>query len=105
MASSSSAMCISPMGIINAANPRQAALKTYDVASLIHNNFCRDAACSMAATVAEAFNPEASVDSILRATADYLPPKSVGVMREFIETTLTLQSASTGTCIQSLIGA
>jgi ADP-ribosylglycohydrolase len=90
MASSSSAMCISPMGIINATNPRQAALETYDVASLIHHNFCRDAACSMAAAVAEAFNPGASVDSILRAAADYLPPKSAGVMREFIEATLAL---------------
>jgi ADP-ribosylglycohydrolase len=90
MASSSSAMCISPMGIINAGHPRQAALETYDVASLIHHNFCRDAACSMAAAVAEAFHPDASVDSILRAAAAFLPPKSARVMREFIETTLAL---------------
>ena len=90
MASSSSAMCISPMGIINAANPRQAALETYDVASPIHHNFCRDAACSMAAAVAAAFQPDASVDSILRAAVDYLPPKSARTMREFIEKTLAL---------------
>jgi len=90
MASSSSTMCISPLGIINAANPRQAALETYDVASLIHHNFCRDAACSMAAAVAEAFHPEASVDSILRAAVDYLPPKSAYTMREFIKETLVL---------------
>ena len=38
MASSSSAMCISPMGVINAGNPRQAALETFEVASLIHHN-------------------------------------------------------------------
>ena len=31
MVSSSSAMCISPMGIINAGNPRQAALETYEL--------------------------------------------------------------------------
>ncbi len=61
MASSSSAMCISPMGIINAGNPRQAALETYDIASPIHHNFCRDAACSMAAAVAAALHPDATV--------------------------------------------
>jgi ADP-ribosylglycohydrolase len=90
MASSSSAMCISPMGIINAANPRQAALETYDVASLIHHNFCRDAACSMAAAVAEAFHPDASVGSIVKAAVDYLPPNSAHIMREYIVATLGL---------------
>lgn len=90
MASSSSAMCISPMGIINPANPRQAALETYDVASPIHHNFCRDGACSMAAAVAAAFHPDATVDSILHAAAVYLPPKSAHIMRGFIEATLSL---------------
>jgi ADP-ribosylglycohydrolase len=90
MASSSSAMCISPMGIINAADPRQAALETYDVASPIHHNFCRDAACSMAAAVAAAFHPDATADSILHAATVYLPPKSAHIMRGFIEATLSL---------------
>jgi len=44
----------------------------------------------MAAAVAEAFNSEASVDSILQAAVDYFPPKSAGVMRKFIEATLAL---------------
>ncbi len=95
MSSSSSAMCISPMGIINAANPRQAALETYEVAGLIHHNFSRDAACSMAAAVAEAFSPGASVDSVLRAAVEYLPSRSASVMRGFIEDTLSL-ARSTG---------
>jgi len=90
MSSSSSAMCISPMGIINAGNPRQAALETYEVAGLIHHNFSRDGACSMAAAVAEAFSPGASVDSILKAAVEYLPPRSAKVMCGFIETTLSL---------------
>lgn len=90
MASSSSAMCISPMGIINAANPRQAALETYDVASPIHHNFCRDAACSMAAAVAEAFEPGATVEAILEAAVVYIPPMSARAIREFIEKTLAL---------------
>ncbi len=54
MQSSSTAMAISPMGIINACNPRQAVLETMDVASFIHNGpssgYCRDAACAMAAS-------------------------------------------------------
>jgi ADP-ribosylglycohydrolase len=90
MVSSSSAMCISPIGIINAANPRQAALETYEVAGLIHHNFSRDGACSMAAAVAEAFSPGASVDSILKAAVEYLPPRSAQVMCGFIDTTLAL---------------
>ena len=58
-------MCISPMGIINAGNPRQAALETYELTGLIHHNFSRDAACSMAAAVAEAFSPALRSTSIL----------------------------------------
>jgi ADP-ribosylglycohydrolase len=90
MASSSSAMCISPMGIINAGNPRQAALETYELTGLIHHNFSRDAACSMASAVAEAFTPGTSVNMILQASVDYLPPRSAKVMRESIENTLAL---------------
>ena len=47
MQSSSTDMAISPMGIINACNPRQAVLETLDVASFIHHGgnvgYCRDA--------------------------------------------------------------
>jgi ADP-ribosylglycohydrolase len=90
MASSSSAMCISPMGIINAGNPRQAALETYDVASPIHHDFSRDAACSMAASVAAALHPDATVGAVLRAATAYLPLQSACVMREAIAATLAL---------------
>jgi len=90
MASSSSAMCISPMGIINTGNPRQAVLETYEVASLIHHNFCRDAACVIAAAVAEAFSPEASVDSIIKSAIEYLPSKSAVIIKKSIEDVLKL---------------
>jgi ADP-ribosylglycohydrolase len=97
MSSSSSAMGISPMGIINAGDPRRAALETYDVASLIHHNFCRDAACAMAAAVAAALAPQASMESVLAAATDYLPVRSARVMRDFIADTLAL----TRECIAS----
>ncbi len=83
MQSSSSAMAISPMGIINAGDPGRAAAETYDVAGLIHAGeatFCRDAACAMAAAVAEAMNPEADVVSVLETSVRYLHRKSSGEM-------------------------
>ncbi|NLX71524.1 MAG: hypothetical protein GX024_11690 [Clostridiales bacterium] len=83
MQSTSSAMCISPMGLINACNPRQAAVETYDVAGLIHagdTTFCRDAACAIAAAVAEAMKPDATVDSIIASSTAYLHSISSKVM-------------------------
>ena len=75
MHSSSSAMSICPMGIINACRPRQAAMETWDAAGLIHggvSTFCRDGACAIAAAVAEAMSPKATVNSILEAAVKYL---------------------------------
>src|SRR5229473_6669681 len=58
MHSSSSAMAIAPLGILNAADPLRAARETFEVAGLIHggpSGFSRDAACAMAAAIAAAF--------------------------------------------------
>ena len=91
--SSSSAMAISPMGIINACNPRQAALETYDVAGLIHagtTTFCRDAACVIAAAVAEAMNPDSTVDSVIDAATAYLHKISSHVIIEYINNIMNL---------------
>ena len=95
--SSSSAMAISPMGIINACNPRQAALETYDVAGLIHSgvtSFCRDAACAMAAAVAEAMNPSATIQSVLDASTQYLHKTSSALMIDLIKDTLNMAKES-----------
>ena len=97
MQSSSSAMAISPMGIINACNPRQAALETLDVASFIHNGdsgYCRDAACAIAAATAEAFQPRATFESVLDAATRYLPPTSVQEIRKRIVDVLALANES-----------
>jgi ADP-ribosylglycohydrolase len=80
-ASSSSAMCNSPLGLINAGSPREAALEAFMTASLIHHNFCRYAASAAAAAVAEAMNPKATVESVMGASIRYLPPESA---EEFI---------------------
>ena len=91
--SSSSAMAIAPMGVVNACNPRQAALETYDVAGLIHagsSSFCRDAACAIAAAVAEAMKPNATVESVLDAATAYLHAKSAAVMTDHIHKVIAL---------------
>src|SRR3569833_1205365 len=75
MPSSSSAMAIAPVGIVNAGNPRAAAVQAMEMASLIHVTdlgFCQDGAAAIAAAVAEALMPEATVDSILHAATAYL---------------------------------
>ena len=75
MQSSSTAMAISPVGIINAGNPRQAAAEAFDIAGLVHSGpsgFCRDAACAVAAMVAEAMKPSPTVESVLEAATAYL---------------------------------
>jgi len=69
----SSAMCISPIGLINAGDPTQAAMDAYDVASLSHDGYSREAACAIAAAVAEAMSPKATVDSIIEASIKCIP--------------------------------
>ena len=98
MPSSSSAMCISPIGIVNACNPRQAALQAYNVASLIHIHdvaFCQDGAAAMAAAVAEAFKPDATVDSIVKTAIESIIPISGGEILGLIKGVLGV-ARSTG---------
>jgi ADP-ribosylglycohydrolase len=93
MQSSSTAMAISPMGLINACDPRQAALETYDVAGLVHagvSTFCRDGACAMAAAIAEAMNPQATVETVLEASTAYLHQTSSREMTECIKRSLQM---------------
>lgn len=93
MPSSSSAMCISPVGIVNAGNPRQAAEQAYNLASLIHIHdvsFCQDGAAAIAAAVAAAFHPEATVDSIVEAALSAIVPVSGQEMLSLITDVLAV---------------
>ena len=93
MQSSSSAMSISPFGIVNANNPRQAALEAWEAAGLIHGGpsaFCRDGAAAIAAAVAAAFSPDATVDDVLEAATAYLHPQSSADMITRIQQVLAL---------------
>ena len=72
MGSNSTAMSIAPVGLVNACDPRQASLDAYNVAGLVHEGYARDAACAVAAAVAEAVRAEATVASMTRAACAYL---------------------------------
>jgi ADP-ribosylglycohydrolase len=60
-------MSIAPVGIVNAGDPRQAYQDGFNVASVNQDGFNRDAAAAVAAGVAEALSPEASVESVIGA--------------------------------------
>lgn len=101
MPSSSSAMCISPVGIVNACNPRQAALQAYNLASLIHVHdvgFCQDGAAAIAAAVAEAFSLGCSVDSIVKAAISSIIKLSGQEMIERISAVQDLARHLKGYC-------
>ena len=97
MPSSSSAMCISPVGIVNACNPVQAALQAYNLASLIHVHdvgFCQDGAAAIAAGVAEAMDPRATAETVLGAASGAIVRISGQEMLERIEAALQLARES-----------
>jgi len=83
MPSSSSAMAIAPVGIVNAGNPRAAAAQAQEIASLVHIAevaFCQDGAAAIAAATAEACREGATVDSVVDASTRYIKPWSGGDM-------------------------
>ena len=60
-------MAIAPIGIINAGDPAQAYQDAFNIAFINQDDINRDGAATLAAGVAAAFAPDASVDSILDA--------------------------------------
>lgn len=98
MPSSSTAMSFSPLGIINACNPRQAVLEALQIASFIHDGptagFCRDGAAAMCAAVASAFVDGASAGTVVAAATACLLPESSRLLIDLIEAALTLARES-----------
>jgi ADP-ribosylglycohydrolase len=66
-------MAIAPVGIINAANPRQAYQDGYTIASVNQDSVECDAAATVAAGIAQAFAHDATVDSVLETMLDRSP--------------------------------
>ena len=97
MPSSSSAMAIAPVGIVNAGNPRAAAAQAMEIASLIHVTnlaFCQDGAAAVAAAIAEALVAGSTVDAVLNASTSYIKPWSGGEMLSLIVAAQDLAQAS-----------
>ena len=97
MPSSTSAMAISPIGIVNAGHPQAAAAQAMEVASLIHVTdlgFCQDGAAAIAAAVAAALSPGATVDAVLLAAVENIKPWSGDEIRQLISDALVLARSS-----------
>lgn len=68
-------MMVHPLGIINACDPRSAAEDALDMCQTIQSSlisYAPDAAAAIAAAIAEAFKPTASVDSIIEEAKKYV---------------------------------
>jgi ADP-ribosylglycohydrolase len=92
MPSSSSAMSIWPVGLVNAGDPRAAAAQAYAIAALIHvgeADFCQDAAAAIAAGVAAGLRPDAAVAETCAEALAALQPSSGSLMRELISEAVT----------------
>lgn len=64
------AMYMAPVGVVNAGNPEGAYAEAIDIAGAHQVSFGREAAGVMAAAVAEAMRPGASVDSVVEVAID-----------------------------------
>ncbi len=97
MPHSTGAVAMGPVGIVNACNPRQAALQAYELATLLHLydvGFCQDAAAAVAAAVAAACRTDATVDSVLDAAVDVILPVSGAEMADLIRRARELATAA-----------
>ena len=87
MPHSTAAAAMGPVGIVNACNPRQAALQAYELAALMHLydvGFCQDAAAAVAGAVAAACCKDATVTAVLDAAVEVILPTSGAEMADLI---------------------
>jgi ADP-ribosylglycohydrolase len=93
MPSSTAAMSIAPVGIVNAGHPQAASAQAQEIASLVHVDeagFCQDGAVAIAACVAAAMAPNSSLERVLAAATTHIKPWSGSEMIELINAALTL---------------
>lgn len=81
-------MMVHPIGIINACDPRSAAEDTLDVCQTIQSSlisFAPDASAAIAAGIAEAFKPTATVDSIIEEAKKYVDENIAQLIDECLD--------------------
>jgi ADP-ribosylglycohydrolase len=99
MPSSSSAMCIWPVGLVNAGDPRAAAVQAYALGALIHVgevDYCQDAAAAVAAAVAVGVRPGTRIRDACAEALAVLHPVSGESMRELIAAAVALAGQVAG---------
>lgn len=97
MPSTSSAMCIWPVGLVNAGNPGEAARQALELARLIHTadvDFCTDGAAAVAAAVAAGFLPGATLATCLEAAHSGVRQVSGKLMADRITRALDLAGST-----------
>ena len=97
MPSSSSAMCIWPVGLVDAGDPRAAAAQAYALASLIHVgdvDFCQDGAAAVAACISVGLRPDVGVHEACDEALAALHPVSGAAMRTLISDAIALADGS-----------
>jgi len=67
------ASAITPVGIVNAGNPSQAFQDGFNIGSVFQTDHDRDATATVAAGVAEAMRPSATVESVTATVTEYAP--------------------------------
>lgn len=83
-------MAVAPIGIINAGNPAQAYQDAFNIAFVNQDNADRDAAATLAAAVATALTPRATVDDVLHTMNEH----ASYIVRRALELTMDLACAS-----------
>jgi ADP-ribosylglycohydrolase len=99
MPSSSSAMAIWPVGLVNAGHPFEAAAQAYALAALTHVgdvDYCQDAAAAVAAAVAAGLRPGTAVAEASALSLQALHPVSGSRMRALIGDAIELAEGSSG---------
>jgi ADP-ribosylglycohydrolase len=97
MPSSSSAMCIWPVALVNPANPRVAAAHAYDLAHLVQVapvDHCLDAAAALAAAISSAFLPGATARTTIDHAMEVIRPTSGAVFKKVLVEALRLAETS-----------
>ena len=74
-----------PLAIVNACDPYGAAKDTYEVFTLWVEGFALEAAMAVASAIAEAFKPDATLESIVDASMRYCGPKVAAHIQKAVD--------------------
>jgi ADP-ribosylglycohydrolase len=75
---------IAPVGIVNAGDPLQAYQDGYNIASMLQDRHHRHATATVAAGIAEAISPDATIESVVGTMLDH----STGIVTRALDITL-----------------